>query len=150
MKTQLRQSTVDALRAVGQAIAIDEGRSFDMRQWAGTAVCGTTLCIAGHMLSIAGFTPLLAIDDEAEPYEFSKGEFTYWVSSGLMAVYGIDSEAAVFHVQDWPARIRTLYNRGDRVAAAQAAIEWYIGECDIVPDAVEIGPLEVVALEERR
>lgn len=129
MSNHLSQETIDALRAVSQAIAIDEGKSFDMDSF----YCGTTLCIAGHLMLLKGFQPCPS-DDEAAL--FTNGSECIDVEDGVTKYYGkLPSENGfgndwweLYSVEAWPYELEDMYDSGRRVEAAQLAIEWFIAQ----------------------
>jgi hypothetical protein len=122
----LRPETIDALRAVSQAIAIDEGKSFDMR----TYHCGTTLCIGGHLAILRGYTPAL----EAGNGWFldAKGRLR-GISNILPREVNYDDWLKLFIAECWPGELYNLYYSGRRVEAAQLAIEWFIAQHSEAP-----------------
>lgn len=118
---RLSQKAIDALLAVREAIAIDPA-SFDMEIWCGWGECGATLCIAGHLCVYAGAEP------RPRPMPFSYRGFVYEPCEIVEKKFGISGEQAeeLFYKEEWPVALQDMYNDGNRVLAAQLAIDWFI------------------------
>lgn len=112
------------LLAVKEALAI-QPKSFDMYDWCSpkNGPCGTTLCIAGHYAFLAG----VAVND-IRSYTTDldeSGAFSSLISRDFNADI---SEIELFYADDWPRELWDRYLDGNRVKAAQAAIDWYIAK----------------------
>lgn len=138
---------VDGLRAVREAIAIDEGRSFDMGQWSEKSGCGTTCCIAGHLALMRGWTPIPSFATGGA--YFNKGNLRPImeptpIHSVILNEFGFDMDlqyVSLFYVGS--ASVETIfgnwlnegwqdlfdmYHRGWKVKAAQLAIDRWIAK----------------------
>lgn len=132
----LSPKAISALRAVSEAIAIDGGKSFDMQDWGVKTTCGTTFCIAGHMLLLADFKPVFdePVFDNCEcgmeavvvnGFELeASSKNIYQFIKKLYGIPPIVASELFFHDQ-WPLACQLMYEVHP-VRAAQAAIQAFI------------------------
>lgn len=140
MEFTLKPETIEALKAVREAIGIDGGRSFNMSHWGIRTKCGTTCCIAGHLALMRGFVPVFD-KGYASPTKLLSGErvmtasmFTdgkeIAVASGLVErFYGIPDreQRELFYASSWPRDLYLRFRSGDKLAA-QEAIDRFIAK----------------------
>lgn len=158
----LLPKTVDALKAVREAIAIDHGDSFGMDSWAlrRPEDCGTVCCLAGHLALAAGYTPwwgnrnagdeqwgttnLFSSEEKRgaseRPYTGYPygGRYPFTIEQVLAIEYDLNLLVAgswdLFYLNKWPEDLQAMFTR-DPVGAAQLAIDWYIEKYTKKPDS---------------
>jgi hypothetical protein len=137
----LTQKAVDDLLAVREAIAIDDGKTFWMATFASQTACGTTLCIAGHMLTLRGWlmesTTVDQIDDKGinMPCGAARDAMQRlhpMTAFGLEYGYSVDECASywmrLFDSFGWDHDLMVKYMGGHRVDSAQQAIDRFIAK----------------------
>ena len=140
---QVTKEFVDGLRAVREAIAIDEGRSFDMGNWSEKGGCGTTCCIAGHLALMKGWKPLPSFatggayfvkgnscPEPAPIHSILLNEFG--MDLQLVSLFFVGSKTVETVFGNWLNEgwqdLYDMYHRGLRVRAAQLAIDRWIAK----------------------
>ena len=120
---------IGILRAAVDRIAKHPER-FDMGYWAGRHPCGTTLCLAGTICMMDGWTPVFDGSKLGECFE--KDEQKMFATEICASVLGLSSEHMrdLFHVGRWPTQFGLEYNGAKtdeaRAEALAHRVEFFI------------------------
>lgn len=125
----MNHAAVITMRAAVEAISICP-EMFEMDNWCKKTECGTTLCLAGHMLLFGQFAPKFDVDGYGD--DFSKNGFNYPVAEIMNKTFGIETDNVetdwIFFVGSWPEDFETEYENGQRLSALRKAVDHYIAE----------------------
>lgn len=122
----LSDAALDALSQV-RAHLETTTTDFSMRSWAVRLACGTTRCIAGMMVGLQGWEPVLN-SKVANTYLFKNGLETQDIDKLMYRLYGIrlwcknvaapgTGEGWLFYELCWPVKVKTAVQAIDLYVA---------------------------------
>jgi len=120
---------IEALRATREAIPI-HAKTFIMSTWhdevldAVGNVCGTALCIGGHMANYLGYS--VPMNGPRIGMFVSPNGEGVCIERILENNFGAMQNLWIFHLYAWPKHLVDLFGSGQRVEAAQKVIDLFI------------------------
>jgi hypothetical protein len=113
-----------------KAAVVAQGDLFDMTYLAADTECGTTMCIAGLALHLAGYELLPAEDgDDKRRWFFIGGDSD--LSEGIRTARDLLdlSSNKLFYADRWPTELQNELRNAvteTRIQAALKAIDWFM------------------------